>query len=75
MLYRIERNLFTCVAHYLRQIWWKYTWRFNPGKDKAQCLYYRKGKVLVLSYMLVISGLGYYFAGGIVGIIALFIVK
>ncbi|MEM1243371.1 MAG: fatty acid desaturase [Pseudomonadota bacterium] len=73
VLYRVERNFFTCAVHYIRQIWWKYTWRFNPGKDKTQRRYYRRGKIVVLAYMIIISGLGYYFFGGIIGVIALFI--
>ncbi len=72
-LYRVERNFFTCAVHYLRQIWWKYTWRFNPGKNKEKRRYYRRGKVLVLAYMLIVSGLSYYFAGGIIGVIAVLI--
>ncbi|MCF6810781.1 fatty acid desaturase [Thiotrichales bacterium 19S9-12] len=74
ILYRIERSFFTCAVHYLRQIWWKYTWKFNPGKNKSQRRYYLKGKLFVLAYILIISGVGYFFADGIIGVIALFII-
>ncbi len=70
ILYRLERNFFTCALYYLRQIWWKSTWRFNPGKNTKQRLYYRKGKVLLAFYMIVICALAYYFAGGFIGVIS-----
>ena len=69
-LYRIERNIFTCAFHYFRRIWWIEMIRFNPGKTKQQRHYYRQGKYFVLSYGLTVSALAYYFAGGIIGIIA-----
>jgi len=74
ILYRIERNLFSCGFHYLRQVWWFTTMRFNPGKDKQQRQYYRFGKVMMLIYAVAASALAYYFAGGIIGIVAVVII-
>ena len=73
-LYRLERNLFTCAFHYLRQIWWMATWRFNPGKNQEQRRYYQNGKILVLMYMLLAALVAYFFAGGIIGIISLVLI-
>ncbi|MFY7698083.1 MAG: fatty acid desaturase [Legionella sp.] len=67
-LYRVERCLFTAAFHYLRRIWWEQMLKFNPGKKEAETRYYRNGKLLVLLYALVMSSLGYYFAGGVWGI-------
>jgi len=73
-LYRVERNLFTSAFHYFRRIWWEQMLCFNPGKDEKQCRYYRNGKFIVLIYALIISVLGYIFAGGIIGSIATLII-
>ncbi|MCX7124916.1 MAG: fatty acid desaturase [Gammaproteobacteria bacterium] len=70
LLYRVERCFFTSAFHYFRRIWWEQMLCFNPGKDKQQCRYYRNGKFLVLIYGVMMSALGYFFAGGLVGIIA-----
>ena len=68
LLYRVERCSFTSAFHYLRRIWWEQMLCFNPGKDKEQRQYYRNGKLLVLIYGLMMSVLGYFFAGGLIGI-------
>ena len=73
LLYRVERNVFTCAFHYLRRIWWDEMLHFNPGKDKQQRQYYRNGKSFVLLYVLLISTLAYVYAGGIIGILAVVI--
>jgi omega-6 fatty acid desaturase (delta-12 desaturase) len=70
ILYRIERSFFTCAFHYLRRVWWSEMLGFNPGKDKKQRQYYRDGKVLVLIYALIMSTLGYCFAGGVIGMLS-----
>lgn len=69
VLYRIERNFFTCAFHYLRRVWWEGMLLFNPGKDNQQRRYYRNGKIFSLLYAIVASVLAYVFAGGIIGII------
>lgn len=69
-LYRVERYPFTAAFHYLRRIWWEQMIFFNPGKDKQECQHYRNGKLLVGMYGLMMSILGYFLAGGFVGIVA-----
>ena len=69
LLYRMERNFFTCAFHYLRRVWWDGMLKFNPGKDKQQRQYYRNGKLFSLAYALTASLLAYWFAGGILGIV------
>ncbi len=70
LLYRIERNFFSCGFHYLRRVWWEGMIRFNPGKDKQQRRHYRNGKLFSLAYAIIASLMGYFFAGGIIGVIA-----
>jgi acyl-lipid omega-6 desaturase (Delta-12 desaturase) len=74
VLYRIERSIFTCAFHYLRRIWWSQMLFFNPGKDKQQRTYYRRGKFMVLAYGLLASLMAYLFAGGIMGVISAVII-
>lgn len=69
-LYRVERCFFTCAFHYLRRIWWEQMLCFNPGKNKQECHYFRNGKLIVLFYGLMMSVLAYFFAGGLMGIVA-----
>lgn len=74
LLYRIERNFFTCAFHYLRRVWWEGMLKFNPGKDKKQRQYYRNGKIVSLLYAVVASALGYQFAGGIMGVMTVVVI-
>lgn len=70
ILYRIERNFFTCAFHYLRRVWWAEMLGFNPGKNKKQQQYYRNGKYFVLFYVVIAAVVAYFFAGGLVGILS-----
>lgn len=70
ILYRVERNFFTCGFHYLRRIWWEGMILYNPGKKPNKQRYYRNGKLIVLAYAVVAASLAYFFAGGIIGIFA-----
>lgn len=69
ILYRLERCSFTCAFHYLRRIWWENMLCYNPGKDKKEGNYYRNGKYLVSIYAVVMAFLGYFFAGGLIGVL------
>lgn len=68
-MYRLERCFFTSAFHYLRRIWWEQMLCFNPGKNKKERGYYKKGKIMVLLYTLILSILSYFFAGGVMGIV------
>jgi omega-6 fatty acid desaturase (delta-12 desaturase) len=70
LFYRIERSLAGSALHYLKKVWWDGMIKFNPGTDKAtQKQYYRNGKMISLIYAVMMSLLGYFFSGGILGIV------
>ncbi len=70
LFYRIKRWPFTCAAHYLVDIWFNNMIRYNPGKDPKKRAYYRNNKLLSLSFFIAFSGLAYFSAGGVMGVIS-----
>lgn len=76
-LYRIERNMFFVAFHYLRKVWYGEMLKFNPGKPTNKShnrSYYLNSKLFVLAYAVLMAVLGYFFAGGVIGIICALVI-
>jgi acyl-lipid omega-6 desaturase (Delta-12 desaturase) len=69
-VYRVEHSWWGCGWHYILRVWWPGMVTFNPPKDVKEKNKFFVSRAAAYSYIVVASVLAFFFAGGIVGVVA-----